>query len=149
MTRGHLRRIGPMGTAALVLLAVHGFGLVNSAWAGCRHPSGSQSDPFRDLYRLDALLFSAGSFSHSRDSLSELPAETPARPSPCSGMSCSSRDSLPVSTGSPTFDSPHQWVVALFALIDLDPNSRALRMVHEPVRITAGEKTAIFHPPRV
>ncbi len=55
MTRARLRRLSRLGTGALVLLVLHGFGATRSAWAGCGHPAGSQSDPFRDLHRLDAI----------------------------------------------------------------------------------------------
>ena len=50
-----LRRLARLATGACMLLVAQGFGAPASAWAGCGHPAGSQSDPFRELRRLDAV----------------------------------------------------------------------------------------------
>ena len=147
MTRAEGKRLARLATGALLLLLASGLGAPRSAWAGCNHPADSPSDPFRDLYQLDAI-FMAGS-SHSLDGMSRSPLEAPARRSPCSGLSCSSRDPLPISTASPGLESSQQWGAALVALVDLDTNSPAGRTFNEPAPAATGEKTTIFHPPRV
>ena len=98
-----------------------GIGCASAALAGCGHLPGAQSDPFRDLFPLDAI-FTASTPAGGRDDLAAFPARSPARHSPCSGMSCSSRESLPISTTSPGIEAPHQWVASLFALVDLPTN---------------------------
>jgi hypothetical protein len=148
MTRAHFKRLGRLGTGALVLLLVHGFGAPRSAWAGCGHPVGSQSGSFGDLYRLDAI-FMAGSSATQHDGLSRSPLQPPAHRSPCSGLSCSSRDPLPISTASPGPDSSQQWGAANGALVNLDTTPPAGRTCDEPAPTTTGEKSSIFHPPRV
>ena len=118
MTRGRVKRLARLATGALLLLVASGFGAPRSASAGCSHPLGSQSEPLLELYRLDAI-FMAGSSSDSRDEVSRSPLESPARRSPCSGLSCSSRDPLPISTASPGLESSQQWGATLCALVDL------------------------------
>ena len=147
MRRLCLRRLARLATGACMLLVVQGFGAPTSAWAGCGHPAGSQSDPFREFRRIDAL-FDTASLSRTHAQLPGLPLERPPGGLPCSGMSCSSRDSLPISTSSPKIESPRQWVAALFAAIDLASNSSSAWPVDEPEDVPVGEKMSVFHPPR-
>jgi hypothetical protein len=148
MKEARVKRLARLATGALLLLVASGFGAPRSAWAGCIHPPGSQSDSFLDLYRLDAI-FMAGSSPDLHDGVSRSPLESPARRSPCSGLSCSTRDPLPISTASPGLASSHQWGATVGALIDLDNQSSTSRTFDEPAPIAVGEKTSIFHPPRV
>jgi hypothetical protein len=147
MTRADLRHLARLGAGAFMLLVIQCIVAPDLAWAGCSHPIGSQSDPFRDLRQLDAL-FAAGPSSISDGDLSRFPMELPARRSPCSGMSCSSRDSLPISTAVPVVEGPQQWVAALVFLTDLDAAAPAGRTDDEPASAATGEDTSIFHPPR-
>jgi hypothetical protein len=146
--RVHLRRLVRLGTGALVLLVVHGFGAPRSAWASCGHPLSAQRNPFLDLYLLDEILM-VGSSSFSHDGPPRSPLDPPARRSRCSGLSCSSRDPLPISTASPGLDSSQQWGAAAGTLVDPDIRSAAGRAFDEPSPTATGEKTSIFHPPRV
>jgi hypothetical protein len=145
MTRAQGKRLARLATGALLLLVVSGLGAPGSAWAGCSHPLGSQPDRFGDLYRLD-VIFMGGSSSLPRDGQ---PLEPPARRSPCSGLTCSSHDPLPISTASSGLDSAQQWGAALGTPVDLKTKSLAGRTFDEPSPTTTGEKTSIFHPPRV
>jgi hypothetical protein len=148
MLRVRVKRLARLATGALLLLVVSGFGTHGSAWAGCIHPVGSQSDPFADLFRLDAI-FMAGSSIDSHDGISRSPFESPARPSPCSGLSCSSRDPLPISTATPGLEIFRQWGTPLGAVVDHNTKSAFGRTFDEPTLVAAGEKTSIFHPPRL
>ncbi len=148
MAKVKVKRLARLTAGALLLLAVSGFVAPRSAWAGCSHPASSQRDPFLDLYRLDAI-FMAGSSSDSQDGLSRSPLESPARRSPCSGLSCSNRDPLPISTTLPGLESSQQWAVPLGALVDLDTQSLTGRTFDEPAPTASDEETSIFHPPRV
>ncbi len=147
MIRPEVKRLARLATGALLLFVASGFGAPRSASAGCSHPLGSQSEPLLELYRLDAI-FMAGSSSDSRDDVSRSPLESPARRSPCSGLSCSSRDPLPISTASPGLESSQQWGATLCALVDLPTESPTGRTFDEPAPIAAAEKPSIFHPPR-
>jgi hypothetical protein len=148
MRRARVKRLARLATGALLLLVASGLGAPGSVWADCSHRAGSQSDPFLDLYRLDAI-FMAGSSSESHDGVSQSPLESPARRSPCSGLSCSSRDPLPISTASPGVENSDQWGTPLGSLVNLDTKSPAGRTFDEPAPIATGEKTSIFHPPRI
>ena len=147
MTKAHVGQLGRLGTGALVLLVVHGYGAPCSAWARCGHPVGSQPGSFGELYRLD-LIFMAGLSSTSHDGLSRSPLELPARHSPCSGLSCSSRDPLPISTASPGPLSSQQWGAAFVVLVDLDTTSPSGRTFDEPAPSAIGEKRFHLDPPR-
>jgi hypothetical protein len=148
MTRAQVKRLARWATGALLLLVASGFGAPRSAWAGCSRPLSSQSDPFLDLYRLDAI-FMAGSSSHSQEGVSRSPLKSPARRSPCSGLSCSARDPLPISTASPGIESSEQWGASLGTLVGLNTQSAAGRTFDEPTPTAIGQSTSIFHPPRV
>ena len=147
MTRANLRHLARLGAGAFMLLVIQSIVAPDSAWAGCSHPIGSQTDPFRDLRQLDAI-FGAGPSSILGGDLSRSPMESPARRSPCSGMNCSSRDSLPISTAVPVLEGPEQWVAALVLLLDLDAAAPAGQTVDEPDSAVTDEGTSIFHPPR-
>jgi hypothetical protein len=131
-----------------MLLLVHGFGAPGSAWAGCGHPVSSQPDPFRELNALDVIVM-GGSSSVSHDGVPRSPLESPAHGSRCSGLSCSSRDPLPVSTASTALDGSQQWCAAPGTLVDLDTRPAAGRTNDEPSATATDEKSSIFHPPRV
>jgi hypothetical protein len=148
MTKDRVKRLARLATGALLLLVVQAVVAPRSAWAGCSHPASAHVDPFVDLYPLDSI-FMAGFSSDSPDGSSRSPVDLPARHSPCSGLSCSTRDPLPISTASPGLESSHQWGATLGALIDLDTQSSTGRTFDEPAPIAVGEKTSIFHPPRV
>jgi len=99
MTRAHFRRLARLGTGhscswwstASARLALRGRMRLSGRLAAWFVPRALP---------LDAI-FMAGSSSPSHDGLSRSPLEPPARHSPCSGLSCSSRDPLPISTASP------------------------------------------------
>jgi hypothetical protein len=147
MLKAHFRRLARLGTGALVLLIVHCVGSPRSAWAGCSHPPGASTVPFRDLYRLDTILMGEAP-SSPFVGLSQFPPESPARRSPCSGMSCSSRDPLPVSTASPGARAAQQWCSLDALAVCHMINSWNCRALDEPVPAASGPKTSIFHPPR-
>lgn len=141
-----LSRLRRLAAGAFLVLLIEGAVAPASVWAGCGHPVGSQSDPFRELRRFDSLLgLTSASLTHEEPP--GFPLESPINRRPCSGMSCSSRDSLPISTGSPRIEGPHQWV-ALVANLHVDGSSPAVRIADEPAVVAIGEKTAVFHPPR-
>jgi hypothetical protein len=148
MRSTHFRRLARLGTGALVLFLVQGFGAPPSAWAGCTHPAASQSDPYRDLYRIDTL-FMGGASSPADDGLTQSPLEPPARRSPCSGLSCSSRDPLPTSTTAPAVEGSQQWGSLGGMRVVIRTTSLYSRALDEPAPADAGDKTSIFHPPRV
>jgi hypothetical protein len=145
MKEARVKRLARLATGALLLLV--GLGAPGSARADCSHPLGSQSNPFLDLYRLDAI-FMAGASSDSHSRVSQSPLESPPRRSPCSGLSCSSRDPLPISTASQALESTQQWGAPLGALVELDTQAPAGQTFDEPAPTATGEKTSIFHPPR-
>jgi hypothetical protein len=149
MRTAHFKRLARLGAWALVLVVLHDFCVTRSAWAGCNHLVGSRSDPFLDLHRLDELIVS-GSISPSKDGLSQSPLGRPGqgRRGPCSGLSCSSRDPLPVSTAAHGLAGSDQWG-ALGVLVVPDATPPPCRTIDEPALSAAGEKSSIFHPPRV
>jgi hypothetical protein len=148
MSRAKVKRLARLATGALVLLVAAGWGAPGSARADCSHRAASQSGPFIDLFRLDAIIM-VGSSSVSHDRVSQSPLESPAHRSPCSGMSCSSRDPLPISTASPGVETSHQWGTPLGAVVDLEAQAPAGRTFDEPAPTASGEEASIFHPPRV
>jgi hypothetical protein len=133
------RRLARWGTGAIALLVFHGFCAPRSAWAGCNHLVGSQSDPMLNLSRLDDLV--AGGRAHGQ------PAPE-RRQSPCEGMSCSSPTPLPVSTANPLPERSDQWG-AVGERVVVPDTSLPERRTDDCAPRGSVEKTSVFHPPRV
>jgi hypothetical protein len=70
------------------------------------------------------------------------------RKSPCSGLSCSNRVPMPVSSITPLPDGRDRWC-ALGVVMDLDDTSIFCRATDAPPRAPTGHRSSIFHPPRV
>ena len=135
------KRLARLGTGAFLLLLAHGLYAPGSAWATCNHHVTVRSDPSFNLARLDALIVG--------DSLkSPLEQPAPARRMPCSGLSCSSQVPTPASTISSEPDGSDQWGT-LGVLVVLEVTSPPVTTNDQPIPCSAGEKTSIFHPPRV
>ena len=131
---------------AIMLLLVIGFAAPNTAWAGCSHLVGSRSDPFMKLQQLDELILSGTSTGDGWQSPQGRP-NSPRR-APCSGASCSSRVPVPVSTISPGPEGRDRWG-ALGVVVVVDNTSAQARTTDGPALASSGEKSSIFHPPRV
>jgi hypothetical protein len=131
------RRLAQWGTGAFLLLVLQGF-CARSAWAGCNHLVGSQSDTMLNAARLDELV--AGS---------PVPGQSAPerRHAPCSGMSCSSQNPLPVSTANPLPERAEQWG-AIPALAIVHDGSSIGRIINEPAPRSSIRRVAVFHPPR-
>jgi len=102
------------------------------------------------LDQLDALIL-AGSSSGSRADSVHSPLGQPGSPrrAPCSGPSCSnSKVPMPVSTITPVQEGRDRWVT-LVAVVVVDNTSAQARTSGEPSLSSSGEKSSIFHPPRV
>ena len=133
----------------MIVLAIHGFYAPGAAWASCSHRAGSSSAPILNLYHFDSLILAATSFL-PEDGLAPSPGKqsAPGPRGPCSGLSCSSRFPLPVSTTFQSRDRPDQWGT-LGMLVVLDISSPPLRTIDEPTPHSVGQVSCIFHPPRV
>jgi hypothetical protein len=146
MKRSHSRPLARYGAGVFFLLMLQILAAPSAAWAGCGHLERAQPHTARNLFQLDAI-FTAGTSVGLGDELAGIPS--PGRPSPCSGMSCSSRDSLPISTSSLVVRSPNQQVCALVTTVDLAAMPLSRLVVDEQSSATVhGEKTSVFHPPR-
>ncbi len=132
-------------TGALMLLLVQGVGAPRSAWAGCNHLVSSRSDAFLKFDQLDELI-QGHSIASSSDDLAQ-GSRVPKRNRPCSGMSCSGRVPMPVSTASQGFEGFDQWG-ALATVADVLSPSLSARPADEPGPRAKGQATSIFHPPR-
>jgi hypothetical protein len=150
MTSQRFGRLMQWRAGAVLLLLVVGFAAPSTAWAGCNQLVGSRSDPFMKLDQLDALIL-VGSSSASRADSLHFPLGRPASPrrAPCSGPGCSnSKAPMPGSTITPVPEGRDRWV-SLEAVV-VDDNTPALpRTTEEPSLSSSGEKSSIFHPPRV
>src|SRR5206468_9847811 len=105
-------RLRQWGTAALVLLLVHGLGAARSAWAGCNHLVVSKSDRLLGFHGLDALMVGGSSSAVSDDQTQDPLGEHRSKQrTPCAGPGCSSRVPVPVSTASQGSGGSDQWVV--------------------------------------
>jgi hypothetical protein len=133
-----------------MLLVVIGFAAPDTAWAGCSHLVGSRSDPFMKLQQLDDLiLFGSSTSPGGNGGQSPLGRPDLPRRTPCSGASCSSgRVPLPVSTITQGPEGRDRWG-ALGAGVVADNTSAQVRTTNEPALASSGEKSSIFHPPRV
>ena len=144
------RRLSRWGASAAVLLAVGLFAAPETAWAGCNHAVSSQSDRQSNLHQLHDLILN-GASSVLRGANEQSPQGQPGSPArtPCSGPSCSNSPlPVPVSTLSGSPENRDRWGT-LGAAIAVDHTSFHHRVVDEPTSASAGEKSSIFHPPRV
>ncbi len=144
------RRLSRWGASAAVLLAVGLFAAPQAAWAGCNHTVSSQSDRRARLHGLDDLVLHGASsaLSGANAQSPQGPPGSPAR-TPCSGPSCSNNPlPLPISTVTGSPENRDRWGT-LGVVIVVDHTLFHDRAVDEPTLARAGEKSAIFHPPRV
>jgi hypothetical protein len=146
MKFGHYQRLGRMGTGVLMLLLVQGLDLSSIACAGCSHLVGAQSDPLVDLQLFDDVVVAGSSYTVPFEA--HVPGEQPApgRPSPCSGLSCSSSTPLLPSAASPEPVGSDHWGT-LGILVTLEIMSAHAMMVDEPVGASRALVRSIFHPP--
>jgi hypothetical protein len=148
MKTARFRRMAQPGSAALVLLTLLCASVPRTASAGCDHLVQSRFDQFPEINRLDELVI-AGTFVNP-DGFSRSPFDhsAPYRSSPCSGLSCSSRFPLPVSTASIVTDGSQQWgTLGVPFAVESKSLSRDPRDESRPY--PSGEIPSIFHPPRV
>ena len=141
MRMAHWKRLLKLGVGALLLLAVHGVCMSRSATAGCSRLVHSHSDRQPDAYGLDALIIVS-----MEDGTTD--PGSPRPPSPCSGLSCSSRDSLPLSSATPGggSSSEHGFV---FPAPRLRRDSSCQRSAPDGATpLSTVEPSTIFHPPR-
>jgi len=144
------QRLARLGTGAILLLLVQGLAAPGSAWAGCTHLVTSRSDPYKNLARLDGL-FVDGSAPQVMGTSIESPLNIPAAPArqlPCSGLTCSSRDSVPGSTVATESDDSDQWGTLITELVPELARS-PVSADGDPAPRSEIAKTSIFHPPRV
>jgi hypothetical protein len=139
-------RLAWLATGALVLLVLHGLGAQRSAWAGCNHLVASRSDSLLKFDQLDELIQGKSVALSSDDGTQD--SQRPNRDKPCSGVNCSSRVPLPVSTASQGPEGSDQWGALATLAVVLSP-SRATRPFDEPGPHASGQAASIFHPPRV
>jgi len=139
-------RLMRLATGALVLLLVHGLGALRSAWAGCNHLVVSRSDSFLRFDQLDDLNLGNSSEASSDDLTRG--SHGPTRNRPCSGMSCSGRVPLPVSTASHGAEGSDDWG-ALATIPIVASASPSARPSDEPTPRGSDQAACIFHPPRV
>ncbi len=157
VSQHHLATISSMGsirswqlmrwaTEALVLLLVHALGASHSAWAGCNHRVSSRSDAFVKFDQLDGLI-QGNSIAPSSDDPARS-SQGPNRNRPCSGMSCSGRVPLPLSTAPQGPEGADQWGALATAAVVLS-GAPSAHPSDEPGRRASGQAASIFHPPRV
>jgi hypothetical protein len=133
-----------------MLVAVGLFTAPGTAWAACNHSVSSRSERLANLHQLDDLILngSSSALGHAND---QSPQERPGSPlrTPCTGPGCSNSPlPVPVSTVSTSPDGRDRWGTVGIAL-GIDNTSVFARTVDEPGPAAAGEKSAVFHPPRV
>ncbi len=144
-----VQRLVRLGTGAILLLSVQAVAAPGSVLAGCNHLVTSRSNPYTNLVQLDELIPTGSSGEAIDTSVNFPPQKTPpARRLPCSGLACSSRDSMPVSTVSPEPDESDQWGT-LIAQLSPEFAPPPIPTHGEPAPHSEAEKTSIFHPPRV
>jgi hypothetical protein len=139
------KRLMPLATGTLLALLVSGAGMPRSAWAGCNHLVNSRFDTSFNLDLLDELT-PGNPVSHSAQNHAER-SQGPRRDRPCSGLSCSGRVPLPVSTSSQKSESSDQWMALASPSVELSSGADARRSDDSgllPIR----QADSIFHPPR-
>jgi hypothetical protein len=134
--------------AALVLLMLLCVSAPRTASAGCDHPVQSRLDALDEINRLDDLVIAGTSASPDGFSRSPFDRSLPGRSSPCSGLSCSSRFPLPVSTASIATDGSQQWGTLGVPFV-VESKSASRDTCYESRPSSSGAKSSIFHPPRV
>jgi hypothetical protein len=136
------------GSAAALLLLLCWAGSPRAARAGCDHLIQSRLDPFHEINQLDELVVAGNSARPDGFSRSPFDRPLPYRSSPCSGLSCSSRFPLPVSTASIVIDGSQQWgTLAMPVTVESKSPDRATR--DESLPSSHRGNSSIFHPPRV
>jgi hypothetical protein len=149
MRPGRFERLARFGAGALMVLMVHGVCAPTAARADCSHRAGLPSAAISSLYGLDELIVT-GNSSVSEDgwalSLHDWPVPRPRVP--CSGLSCSSRVPLPVSTASTGHDRSDQWGTLEVPVV-CDESSPPTGSFDGPAPWSVGQNSFIFHPPRV
>jgi hypothetical protein len=149
MRTDRFRRMARPGSAAPVLLMLLWVSAPRTAAAGCDHLVQSRLDPFHEINRLDELVIAGMSASPDGFSRSPFDRSLPGRSSPCSGLSCSSRFPLPVSTASIATGRSQQWG-RLGVPIVVESKSKSRDTTRDESRpSSSGEKSSVFHPPRV
>jgi hypothetical protein len=149
MRSGHFGRQVRLGAGTLMVLMVHSFCAPGAAEASCSHRIGSSSTLISHRYALDDLIM-GGSTSVSEGGLDQSPhhRSVPGPRVPCSGLSCSSKVPLPVSTASMRNDRSDQWGMPGI-LVVLDAPVSPVRINDEAYLHSLGQNSSIFHPPRV
>ena len=148
MNVSEIQAIDEGGASAAVLLAVGLFAAPETAWAGCSHAVSSQSDRQSNLAPARRPDLERGIIGSAQRKRAIATPGSPAR-TPCSGPSCSNSPlPLPISTVSGNPENRDRWGT-LGAAIVVDNTSFHDRTVDEPSPAAAGEKSSIFHPPRV
>jgi hypothetical protein len=141
MMTAHSKRLARLVAGAFVLLVAEVLIAPGAAWAGCNHLVHPRSDMAADARGLDAMIVAGA------------PApgvpHTPANHAPCSGLGCSSRDPLPVSSTVVADARFYEQGCSQRRLAFLNFPARAFRAPHETFFVSEGEPTSIFHPPRV
>jgi hypothetical protein len=140
------RQLMRWAAGALVVLLVHSLGASRSVWAGCNHLVGSRSDSFLKFDQFDKLI-QGDSIAPSSDDLAG-GSQGPNRNRPCSGMSCSGRVPLPVSTASQGPEGSDQWGALTTVVVVVSPSASG-RPSDELGQRASGQAAFIFHPPRV
>ena len=149
MRSGQFKRLVRLGTGALMVVLFHGVCAPSPARASCSHPIGTSSPLVLSLHRLDELIMT-GSSSVSEDGLVQPTGNesVPMPRVPCSGLSCSGRVPLPVSTASLVHDRADQWGTLEMRVV-LDKSSQPAKTRDGASLHSVSQNTSIFHPPPV
>jgi len=147
MKSDRLKRLARMVIGALMLLFIQGFLAPHVACAGCNHLVISRLNASLDFNGIDELVM-AGSMSVSADPMVRYPLAPglPERPTPCAGMSCSSRVPLPTQTVAREPRNIDQFADLGTQLV-LEPTPALTRSIERPASNRSGYKPSIFHPP--
>lgn len=129
-----------------MLLLIPGLDFSSIACAGCSHLVGAQSDPLVDLQLFDDVVVAGSSYSVPFEA--HFPGDQPApgRPSPCSGLRCSSSTPLLPSAASPEPVGSDQWGT-LGMVVTLEIKLAHAMTVDDSVGASRGLVRSIFHPP--
>jgi hypothetical protein len=149
MRKTRYKRPGRLGTGALLLFVLHVCCAQRTVWAGCSHLVCPSAGRFLVFGQMKFLIMQESSLSYP-SGLKPLLTEPspPERRALCTGRTCSSRDRSPTSTASPGADQFERWGTIAVS-VDVDTLYSLDRLLDEPVRFAVGEKTSVFHPPRV
>jgi hypothetical protein len=139
------KRLGRLAAGALLVLWVHCVGAPRGAIAACSHDVRSLSSPYQRISELSRDLLANPTDLSSDKAVQG--SSGPTRQKRCSGLSCSSGDSLPSPKGLHFFEGLQQWG-ALAMLSDLQRPSSVARRCDEPRPRTCDQANLVFHPPR-